>query len=220
MLAPKKSISLRDLAKICGLSVSAVSYALHNSPRVSEATRKLVAEKAKQYNYQQDGGLSELMTHLRIRRGYKESEIIGVLHDGVEGSEPWKLLPALAGFYRNVVHRAEELGYSIASFPLHQPSMSAERLTRILVARGIRGLIIALPSLAKQSKLEIEPQHFAIAQCLHTIWEPNLPRVEPHHFENTMEAIHNLRALGYRSAGLILPGSDPFTTSHLINLSR
>jgi LacI family transcriptional regulator len=212
----RRPVSLRDLAKICGLSVSAVSYALRDDPHVSVATRKLVAEKARQLRYRQDGRLSELMSHLRTRRSYKDRETLGILHDGILGKEPWKEAQPLVGFHNNVVKRAEELGYNTEAFPLNPAIMPPKRLTQILTARGIRGLIIAPPSRPCSINLMIDTSRFAIAQCLHSIWEPDLPRVEPHHFDNTLEAIKSLRALGYKSAGLVLPERDPHTTSHLI----
>ena len=44
--------TIRDLAKHVGLSMSAVSKALNGYPDVSENTRQIVKEAARQLNYQ------------------------------------------------------------------------------------------------------------------------------------------------------------------------
>jgi LacI family transcriptional regulator len=41
-----KPVSMQDLAKACGVSKNTVSQALRNSPQISEATRKRIAETA------------------------------------------------------------------------------------------------------------------------------------------------------------------------------
>jgi LacI family transcriptional regulator len=213
---PVPPVSLRDLAKACGLSVSTISYALRNDSHVSVETRKLVAHKARELHYRPDGRLSELMAHLRNRRSHTNWETLAILHDGPAGREPWKDAPALEAFHGNVVKRAKELGYNTSPFHFDPAIIPPRRLTQILMARGIRGVIIAPPSRPGSLPLMIDTGHFSIAQCLHSIWEPDLPRVEPHHFENTLQALKNLHALGYRSAGLVIPETDARTTSHMI----
>lgn len=47
----KKSITLKELAKILGVSASTVSKALNDSHEISEATKKKVEEAAKLHNY-------------------------------------------------------------------------------------------------------------------------------------------------------------------------
>ena len=47
----KKSITLKELAKILDVSASTVSKALNDSYEISEATKKKVEEAAKRYNY-------------------------------------------------------------------------------------------------------------------------------------------------------------------------
>ncbi|MDG5472680.1 LacI family DNA-binding transcriptional regulator [Jeotgalibacillus sp. ET6] len=52
--------TIKDVAKLAGVAISTVSYALNNSPKISQATRKKVVEAAKELNYQKNGFASDL----------------------------------------------------------------------------------------------------------------------------------------------------------------
>lgn len=49
--APKKRVTIADLARALGMDKSSVSLALRDSPRISEATRKRVRRAANEQNY-------------------------------------------------------------------------------------------------------------------------------------------------------------------------
>lgn len=52
--------SIKDIAKSLGVSVSTVSLALNDKPRVSEEMRKLIKQKAKEMNYVKNGIAADL----------------------------------------------------------------------------------------------------------------------------------------------------------------
>lgn len=54
------SASIKDIAKALGMSVSTVSLALNDKPRVSKKTRELVKSKAKELNYVKNGIAADL----------------------------------------------------------------------------------------------------------------------------------------------------------------
>ena len=47
----EKKPTLKDIASICGCSVTTVSRALQKSPTISEATQKKIADIAKELGY-------------------------------------------------------------------------------------------------------------------------------------------------------------------------
>ena len=51
MVAKNKKISMNDLALMTGFSMSTVSKALNNKGRISEKTRKIILDKAKEHNF-------------------------------------------------------------------------------------------------------------------------------------------------------------------------
>lgn len=48
----KKSISIKEIAKLSGVSVATVSRVLNNNGRFSEETRKKVMDIVNKFNYQ------------------------------------------------------------------------------------------------------------------------------------------------------------------------
>ncbi|MBD2871641.1 LacI family DNA-binding transcriptional regulator [Paenibacillus arenilitoris] len=52
--------TIKDVAKMAGVSISTVSYALNNNAKVSSKTRKKIMEAARQLNYQKNGLASDL----------------------------------------------------------------------------------------------------------------------------------------------------------------
>jgi len=66
-LANKPRTSMRDVANAVGVSVSAVSLAIRNSPRVSAAMRQKISAKLVEMGYQPDPMLSALAQYRRSK---------------------------------------------------------------------------------------------------------------------------------------------------------
>lgn len=95
--------SIKELSKACGLSISAVSKALNGYPDVSEKTRKLVVEKAREMGYYPNA----LARGLKTNRTYN----LGVVLDN---QTPDGLLHHFFQIILNgFVHEAELHGYDI-----------------------------------------------------------------------------------------------------------
>lgn len=52
--------TIKDVAKMAGVSISTVSYALNNNPKVSKHTKQKIMEAVRQLNYQKNGIASDL----------------------------------------------------------------------------------------------------------------------------------------------------------------
>lgn len=72
------SVTLKDIAKECGISFSAVSKALKDSPEIGEKTIKLVKETAERLGYHPNAAARTLRT--------KRSYDIGVIFEDITGS--------------------------------------------------------------------------------------------------------------------------------------
>lgn len=94
----KKKITLKDIAAALDLTPSAVSKALSNHPRISDATKKAVKEKAKELNYKPN------LLASALRKG--QSNLIGVI-----------IPRAKSNFFSSIVEKLEailnEEGYNI-----------------------------------------------------------------------------------------------------------
>jgi LacI family transcriptional regulator len=58
--------TIRDVARVASVSHTTASLALPNDERISEATRKKVAQAAAPLGYKQHAAVSDLMAQLRF----------------------------------------------------------------------------------------------------------------------------------------------------------
>ncbi|WP_225743679.1 LacI family DNA-binding transcriptional regulator [Marinilactibacillus sp. Marseille-P9653] len=111
---------IKEIAKRANVSISTVSYALNNSPRVSEKTKQRILTIAKEMNYIPNRAGQNL------RR--KQTEIIGVHLSSYSGSFYGELLDGIQ-------HMAKELGFDIIA-------CSGEK-SRLFLPQGmIDGIIV------------------------------------------------------------------------------
>jgi DNA-binding LacI/PurR family transcriptional regulator len=195
--------SLRELARILGLSHTTVSEALRGSPRVKPATRKLVLEKAREVGYRRNPLAGALMSEMRRSRAGTFRGVLAVLDlDGPVGR------PASAARYhreltRGAAERAQELGFSAETFAMGQKGMSMERLDGILHARGIRGVFL-LPVREPPDFTRLDWTHFAGVYADYVIERPALHAVAPDHYRAMFMALQRLQGLGYRRPGFAI----------------
>ena len=45
------NVTIRDIARICGVGVSTVSRAINNHPDINPETKKLILDTIREYNY-------------------------------------------------------------------------------------------------------------------------------------------------------------------------
>lgn len=132
--------TLRDIARALGVSHVAVSLALRDSPRVSEARRREVKAMAEKLGYRPDPMLASLLAYKRGRRGTMIHACLGWINQ-------WTRPEELRGFkdfdryWQGAKAAAERMGYNLEEFrwPLGKPG---KRLETILETRGVRGLLI------------------------------------------------------------------------------
>ena len=198
----KPRLSLRDLAAGLGVSHTTVSLALRNDPRIPAATRRKVREFAAKQGYRVDAVVSTLMARLRTLREKPVQATFGFV-TAWPSRNGWRAMSNLERFHLGVERRARELGYALDELWLNEPNMSGERMTRILRARGIRGLILhSLP--AAGGRLQLGWQHFACVTKGLTVVYPPVHRVVSSHYEDMQLVLQELARRRYRRIGLVL----------------
>ncbi len=124
------SVTLKDIARACGVSFSTVSKALKKSPEISEETISLVVETARKMDYQPNLAARTL----RTSRSYD----IGVIFEDETGSGLQH--PYFAEIFDSLNVNANEAGYSITFL-----NSSGNRKSYLDQAfyRGCDGIVIA-----------------------------------------------------------------------------
>jgi LacI family transcriptional regulator len=145
------NVTLKDIAKLCGVSVATVSLVLNNKPnRISEATKKKVLDKAKELHYHPNPMALSLVT--------RKSKVLGLIIPDVSNL-------FFTDFIRHVEIEAAKFGYTIILGNTDEQGSREFEYVRTFLQRGLAGCILIHSSiemekydakiveLVKQSKL-------------------------------------------------------------------
>jgi len=193
-------VTLALLARRAGVHVSTVSRALRNDPRIPARTRQRLQRLAVRLGYRPNPLVSALMQLRRAANPRTHHTTLAYL-TAFPTRRGWR--EYVPNFFPGALRRSQELGYRLEDFWLHEPGMSPARLADILLARGIRGIIISRtpPGL---SRLEFPWEQFASVSLGVTLEYPPTHHVAHHHFDDVVATLAHCRALGYRRVGLAL----------------
>ncbi|HYC70252.1 MAG TPA: LacI family DNA-binding transcriptional regulator [Opitutaceae bacterium] len=194
-------MNVRHIAKLAGVSASAVSLALRDSPRISARTKAQVLKVAREHGYAPDARIVDLMRHLRKPREVRQQACFGVI-SFYDALRPWERSRHLGKIHDGMQRRAHELGYRLEPLWLRAPGMTYRRFGEILAARGIDGLLcFGSPDFNEEFPAELGA-HAVVTVGL-SIRTP-LHRVTSHFYNDTVNALNRAHALGYRRPGLVL----------------
>ena len=194
-------VTLADVARHAGVSRTAVSYALRDDPNIAPTTRARIRKAADALGYRPDPVLAKLMAHLHAGRGRRHAGKLAFLNVHAD-RDYWRRTAALGDFRRSAEQRAAELGYGTEEFWLHEPGRTPRRLAQILVARGIRGLLVG--STGRHGSVVAFPwEKFAAVTVGYSVESPALHRVVTHHYRNTRLALRKADEAGYVRIGFV-----------------
>lgn len=122
-------ITIKDIARECGVSVATVSMALSEKPtRVSERTRMKVREVARKYNYRPNNAAVSLAN--------KKSRLIGIVFNDLRNTHISSLFMAINSVL-------EKSGYSLVCHIIEDEQNVNPDLVRDIMADNIAALIWA-----------------------------------------------------------------------------
>ncbi|TSJ77310.1 LacI family DNA-binding transcriptional regulator [Rariglobus hedericola] len=207
-----KRISMQDVATAAGVSRMAVSYALRGDPQIAAETRQKIVAVAERMGYRPDPLIQRLSAHLADARRSPYVGCIGYITNEPTKDSWRRMHPYLTSFNAGV-KRAQQLGYRMEEFWLGEPGMTGAKLSRILVHRGIPGIIIApIPDGTKPPSLQWAK--FASAALGYSMLKPPLHRSVNHQLNTAMEAVRQLVRLGYQRIGLCVDRGQNQRVNH------
>lgn len=125
-------VTINDIAKLCGLSTTSVSLVLNNKPnRLSEKSRNLIVETARQHGYRRN----EIA--ISLRKG--KSSIIGVVVPDISN-------PFFAMIVKEIENQSYKLGYSITFGNNDDQLIRDQTIFQTFQSLNISGAILFLPS--------------------------------------------------------------------------
>ncbi len=220
-MAEKRQPSLQDIAVQAGVSKATVSLALRNDARLTAETRARIQTIARELGYRPQPLYSTMFSQVRARKPVRQRETLGFL-TAFPTRDGWRRAAGLfTEFFEGACERANELGFRVDEIWSKEPGMTGRRLTDILQARGIRGILIA-PLARSRGHLTLDWSQFAATTFGPSLWSPPLHRASTDHFSNFVMVLRQLRKRGYRRMGLVAAraGEERVNYAHVAALYR
>jgi DNA-binding LacI/PurR family transcriptional regulator len=192
--------TLRTLAKLAGVSCTAVSLALRGDPKISPATQRRVQQIALRAGYRPDPEISRLMHHLRSRRTRKFQATMCAL-TSVQNE---MVQPYAAEIIRSAERRADSLGYKLTLMHIEDVDKPRPDLQRVLRSRGIAGILLLPMRSPREFNQLLDWSQFSVVAATYGVLSPQFHRVVPHQFSNMMQLCQKLKELRYRRIGMVL----------------
>ena len=204
---------MTTLARALGLSESTISRAMKGDRRISGMTRERVNAAATKLGYRPNPLVSALMAVRKNRAGNGEVGTIALITD-YHGKDGWRTKDVCRWEHEGICKRADEMGYRVEEFAMKDFNYDGSRIARTLIARGIRGVLLGFTRDRKVfSDFPIEA--FSVAGLSTYFREMAVNRANFHGFHNVQLALDQIRNLGYKRTGLIVPELNNRVSGHL-----
>ncbi len=204
--AKKNYCTLADIAAHASVHITTVSLALRDHPSIPPATRARIRAIAREFGYQRDPLLDALNFHRSSQtQQARHLSSAFVVHAGttrIFGGNHYQPL-----VYAGAKAAAEARGHSLDIFVVGQGHLAPARLSSILTARGITGVLLSTFEI-DIGQLDLDWSQFCAVkiECLHL--KPDLDAVSNDQLQVARLAMQRLRKLGYRRIGLATARED------------
>lgn len=196
-------VTIREIATSAGVSAATVSLALRKSPKLAAHTREHVFKVAEKLGWKPNPMVSAWMAHRRMADVRPRGERIAYLMC-LPDRKFWGKTPSFTRFLDGARARARAYGYEIEEHWLCQPGMTHRRMSDLLIARGIDGVILGSAPTA-HARVALQWNRFAMAAQGFSVVVPEVSRVACNYSQAVGMAIHELRKLGYQRIGFCIP---------------
>ena len=189
------SLTIRDIARMAGVSTTAVSFVLNNRPGVSEATREKVQAIIRSTGFTPN-------VHTRRLNLGKSNTIHVVLRQYSNGLDNQFALETLRGIFTE----SKALGYSIL-FTFVDDHMDCEQILDSVRSKDCDGVIlnqVSDPGLIASLQQEHIP---FVCVDAHISKDGSLPLVEVDYYDAAYQATYYLHKCGHTKIGFIGPDS-------------
>lgn len=196
-------ITIHDIAQKAKVSKATVSLALRNHPSISLLTRKKIKKIAKSLNYFPDASLRNL-TQIRWKN---QRTFLSLAYITTKPS------PLNSFLFKKAQQEASQLGYVLENFYLQNYS-SPHVLSRILINRGIQGLILNDLNDPDGMKEQFNWRYFSVVTCFQFKFFTH--KVGLNRFAMAQLAWEKIQKIGYQRIGIIVPLSKTIRKVELI----
>lgn len=196
-------ITIAQIAAAAGVARATASYALSGHPKIPAMTAARVRAAAKRLGYRPNPQVAALMAHIRQARPVTAGERIAFVWVHTPKAET-RSDAFLQLVFHGARRRAAELGYQLEEFWTEERGMKDLRLSDILKARGIVGVLFSPVMHEPTVRLAFEWTAFACAVIGYAEWIPELHRAGHHHYHAMSLTLQELARLGCKRPAVIL----------------
>lgn len=190
-----------EVAKQAGVHQSTVSRALKNDYRLSSATRDHIQAIARKLGYKPNPLVSALIAERHKNRASGYGSVIAFL-TAHPTRYSWRNRSSRSRrSYQALETHFAERGYSFEEFCLGEPGMTPQRMRKILLYRGIRGIVVCPIPAEMNSTLDFDFSQFAAVAMDTTLKHPKLDRVSMDYTQITKQTLLRLISSGFQRVG-------------------
>ncbi len=210
---PGRRVTLKNVARAVGLSHSAVSLALRNSRRIPKATCERVQKAARELGYEPNPMAAGLAQFKRTSKIVPVQSVLAWLNLWPDPKQ-LRSFREFEGYWRGAAACAEKFGYRLEEFVCHA-SLHCARLEKILLARGIQGILLPpFPSALGPEWADFHWEYFSVVRLGRSFPTPHAHLVTADQVVNTLQAFERMQALGYRRIGMVEEVSSSIRGRH------
>ena len=206
-------VTMKEVAREAGVHQTTVSLALRGHVSIPRATRERIRAVADRMGYKPNPLLSTLMSVRRRGKVSVRGSTLAFL-TAYPTCDGWRRSLNYQNLFDAAAARAGELGYRLEAFWLTQPEMSPARMQRILLTRGIRGILVCpLPSSIQA--LDFDFREFAAVALGYTLQSRVLDQVAVDYYGVLQMAVARLRERGFFRIGFYTSSQIDQRVNHL-----
>lgn len=212
MKEPDKTPTMAEIAAEAGVSKMTVSLALRASHRVSKERREHILKIAERMNYRPNPMVQTLMANLRATRPASQDSTLAWV-TSFQSESGWRKHRVSYEYFQGALQRGHQLGYRVEPVWAAADGMTGRRLTEILRARGIYGVIVP-PVEDMRDTPDLDWQYFSSATMGFSFTTPKLHRAAANLRDAMALALEKCVAAGYRRIGFVTPAATDQRVNH------
>ena len=195
--------TIKDVAKLAGVSIATVSYVINDTVPVSEATRKRVWAAIRELGYRPNATARNLKAGRSRLIGYSWAPI-----------PPDQLNPVLDEFLHTLVQMASEADYHILPFPCSPDQVQVEAYEELVYTGRVDGFIVSDTNFDDWRIAYFMDIGFPFVAFGRANEEWDFPYVDVDGAAGIRMATEHLLAQGHRRIGLIGWPEDSLTGNY------
>lgn len=185
------TVTIKDIAKHAGVSVSTVSRVLNSKPDVNYETENRVKDTIKELGYSPNS----------VARGLvlKKTTVIGFV-------VPDLMNPNFPDLARGIIERADYYGYSVIFFDTNHDNKVEKKAIKLLKSNQVDGIIVSFTEANQDELVKLKEENFPSVQIYRKSPKSILSTIAIDNVTSAYNAVKHLLELGHRKIGHITTG--------------